>query len=258
MRNRLNDWGDTLINSHFGDCYFSRENGLAESEHVFVAGNGLPESVQGRTSIHIGETGFGTGLNLLATLRALANQEQPLSLHWWSVEKFPLTEPAITAGLGLFAPLRSLLPNYLEMYHSLQSENAAGWRHGRMKHEKVSVELHVWFGDVLDMLADLPHAIKVIVLKKRAMDAWILDGHSPALNPDMWSPKVFAGVADNSRTADPETDQPATTLASYTAAGQVKQGLRAVGFTIVRRPGHGSKRHMIQGRFDDPVGTTAP
>ena len=33
----------TPVSAGFGDVYFSREGGVAETEHVFLRGNGLPE-----------------------------------------------------------------------------------------------------------------------------------------------------------------------------------------------------------------------
>src|ERR1700722_20797535 len=52
----------------FGDVYFSREGGLAESRAVFLAGCGLPQRWAGRRRFVVAELGFGTGLNILALL----------------------------------------------------------------------------------------------------------------------------------------------------------------------------------------------
>ncbi|MCB1317491.1 MAG: hypothetical protein KDK27_16120, partial [Leptospiraceae bacterium] len=48
----------------YGDVYFSRENGLAESEYVFLKHNRLPQRWQThiRPLFQICELGFGTGL----------------------------------------------------------------------------------------------------------------------------------------------------------------------------------------------------
>ena len=64
------DWrdGDVPVSTRFNDPYFSLENGLAETRHVFLAGNDLPARFRG--GFHVGELGFGTGLNLLAALDA--------------------------------------------------------------------------------------------------------------------------------------------------------------------------------------------
>ena len=52
-----------LRSSRFGDIYFSTENGLAETQHVFIHGTGLREKLAYEDKIIIAETGFGTGLN---------------------------------------------------------------------------------------------------------------------------------------------------------------------------------------------------
>lgn len=52
----------------FDDVYFSAENGFAETQHVFIRGNGLPQAWAGR-DFTIFETGFGTGLNFLCAWR---------------------------------------------------------------------------------------------------------------------------------------------------------------------------------------------
>ena len=60
--------GDVPISTRFDDPYFSRENGLAETAHVFLAGSDLPARF--RDGFQVAELGFGSGLNLLACLRA--------------------------------------------------------------------------------------------------------------------------------------------------------------------------------------------
>src|SRR5699024_4764541 len=60
------DWRDGAVpvSRRFDDPYFSLNGGLAETRHVFLAGNDLPARL--RPGFHVAETGFGTGLNLLA------------------------------------------------------------------------------------------------------------------------------------------------------------------------------------------------
>ncbi|MEO0923979.1 MAG: FAD-dependent oxidoreductase, partial [Pseudomonadota bacterium] len=59
---------DVPVSIHFDDPYYSLENGVGETQHVFLAGNGLPQRF--RDGFHIAELGFGTGLNLLVALYA--------------------------------------------------------------------------------------------------------------------------------------------------------------------------------------------
>ena len=67
MIERLN-WNDGVPwSERFEDIYFSRSDGLAESRYVFLQGNRVSERWQKKSIFHIGEAGFGTGLNFLAT-----------------------------------------------------------------------------------------------------------------------------------------------------------------------------------------------
>ncbi|MEL6889540.1 MAG: FAD-dependent oxidoreductase, partial [Pseudomonadota bacterium] len=64
------EWRDgrVPVSTRFDDPYFSLDNGLEETRHVFLGGNDLPARF--RDGFHVVELGFGTGLNLLATWEA--------------------------------------------------------------------------------------------------------------------------------------------------------------------------------------------
>ncbi|HCG40883.1 MAG TPA: bifunctional tRNA (5-methylaminomethyl-2-thiouridine)(34)-methyltransferase MnmD/FAD-dependent 5-carboxymethylaminomethyl-2-thiouridine(34) oxidoreductase MnmC, partial [Pseudomonas sp.] len=64
------DWDENGLpqSRQYGDVYFSRASGMAETEHVFLTQNDLPQrfaALQDNQRLVIGETGFGTGLNFL-------------------------------------------------------------------------------------------------------------------------------------------------------------------------------------------------
>jgi len=70
------NWRDGVpIATDFDDPYYSLDDGLAETQHVFLAGNDLPARFGG--DFHIAELGFGTGLNLLVTWKAWAEAGRP-------------------------------------------------------------------------------------------------------------------------------------------------------------------------------------
>ena len=73
----------------FDDPYYSADNGLAEAQHVFLSGNGLPKRFS--PEFQIAELGFGTGLNLLVALAAWRKSGVKGILHFTSFEAFPLT-----------------------------------------------------------------------------------------------------------------------------------------------------------------------
>ena len=73
-------------------CLTLAAGGQAQARHVFLAGNGLPHRWRGRERFCIVETGFGPGLNFLATWRAWQDDPQACqTLHFVSFEKHPFT-----------------------------------------------------------------------------------------------------------------------------------------------------------------------
>lgn len=210
------EWRDGVIpvSQRFDDPYFSLNDGLAETRHVFLAGNGLPERL--RPGFQIAELGFGTGLNLLATL--LTNPKMPI--RFTSFEAFPLTAAEIARALDHFSEARAVAEPFL-----------AAWERGERKFQLGPITVQVIIGDARETLT---------AWQGRA-DAWFLDGFSPAKNPELWSPDLMTEVARHTA--------PSGTFATYTAAGHVRRALAEAGFTVERQQGHGRKRHMTVGRL---------
>lgn len=224
------DWTEagSPIARRFGDVYYADADGRAETKHVFLAGNDLPDRWRGRSSFAIGELGFGVGLNLL-TLWAEweADPERCDTLRFASVEAAPPTADAIRRALARW-------PDLSEKTEALLAEQ---WPPppGLSRRRLGPIDLELWIGDV----ADLPDAWG------RARDAWFLDGFSPAKNPEMWRLELMKGL--RARTA------PGGGVATYAAAGWVRRNLSAAGFDIARAPGFGRKREMLRGRVsEDP------
>ena len=81
-----------LYSSGFGDFYHSRDDALGQARAVFLAGNDLPQRWQGRERFTILETGFGAGLNFLATWAAWREDaRRSARLHFVSCELHPFT-----------------------------------------------------------------------------------------------------------------------------------------------------------------------
>ena len=94
----------------FGDIYFSRKNGIAESTYVFLEGNELNTrfSNSARTDDSskvwvIAETGFGTGLNFLLTAALfLTKAHASARLHFVSFEKHPMQPKDLKHAMSAF------------------------------------------------------------------------------------------------------------------------------------------------------------
>jgi len=221
------EWKDnqTPVSQEFGDVYFSADDGLAESRYVFLQRNNLPEDWSKQDLFCIGETGFGTGLNFLATWDLWRKTRRSGGrLHYVSVEAFPLTHKDLSRALAPWSELKNLSDVLLELY----PDPHPGFHRIHMPDD---VTLTLLVGDAAEMLAELEAQI----------DAWFLDGFAPACNPGMWTNDVFQEVARLSR--------PGTRLATFTVAGAVRRGLAQVGFDVEKAQGFGRKRDMCVGHY---------
>ncbi|WP_416138092.1 bifunctional tRNA (5-methylaminomethyl-2-thiouridine)(34)-methyltransferase MnmD/FAD-dependent 5-carboxymethylaminomethyl-2-thiouridine(34) oxidoreductase MnmC [Halomonas sp. HK25] len=215
----------------FDDVYFSRHVGRAETEHVFLGGNRLPERFadwQERRPFAIGETGFGTGLNMLCAWACFDTHAAPgARLHLVSTEKFPLDREDLARALAIWPDLAGRAEALVVQW----PEPVAGV-HRLWLGPRVTLDLH--FGDAAERLALLDGRV----------DAWFLDGFAPSKNPEMWQPELFEAMAAHSR--------PGATFATFTCAGVVKRGLAATGFAWRKMPGFGRKREMLAGEIASP------
>lgn len=226
--------GDVPRATGFDDTYFSKAGGLEETRHVFIGGNRLPERVPGRTCFTIAEFGFGTGLNFLTTLQLISALDRAPALMFVSFELFPLSAAQLKRALGAFPALSPLSDDLLRTWAPVP-----GWNRMQI----AGADLLLGVGDARTMISDLalPHGQQArdgTVIP--AVDAWYLDGFSPAKNPELWGVDLLTKAAD--------LTAPGGTLATYTAAGWVRRNLQAAGFTVERKPGFAGKREMIVGR----------
>ncbi|ARD27783.1 FAD-dependent cmnm(5)s(2)U34 oxidoreductase [Acinetobacter lactucae] len=217
------------ISKQFGDVYFSKDNGLLETRHVFLNGNDLSERLANLKEFEyfsVGETGFGTGLNILA-LWQLWQQVRPNNqshLHAISVEKFPLSKADLIRALNVWDELKPLADQLIEQYPL----PIAGCHRLTFPKERFSIDL--WLGDAQEIFPSMA--------KTKAVNAWFLDGFAPSCNPDMWEQNVLNNIV---RLSDY-----GTTFASFSVAGILKGGLKAHGIDISRPRGFGHKREMLK------------
>ena len=217
------------ISKQFGDVYFSKDNGLLETRHVFLNGNDLTERL---SQLHdyqyfcVGETGFGTGLNIL-TLWQLWQQvrlDNHSHLHVVSVEKFPLNKADLIRALNVWTELKPLAEKLIQQYPL----PIAGCHRLSFPEERFSIDL--WLGDAQDIFPTIP--------KTQTVNAWFLDGFAPSCNPDMWQANVLDHMVRLSDFG--------TTFASFSVAGIIKRGLKQHGIQISRPRGFGHKREMLK------------
>lgn len=217
------------ISQQYDDPYFSRHGGLAETEHVFLNGNRVRERWTQQNTFVIGETGFGTGLNFLTTWRAWAASQSDKSapqtgwLHFVSTELHPIE----------FSQLETLHQQWPELaeFAALLRQQWPLPQRGfhRLNFPEHRLSLTLLYGDAAETLGQL----------NATVDAWYLDGFAPTRNTGLWNDALYQQIA--------KLSAPASTFATYTAAGHVRRGLAAAGFDVSKTEGFGFKRDMSIG-----------
>ncbi len=227
------EWRNEIVpaSTAFDDIYFNRANGLAETNMVFIEANGLPQRWVGECQFTIAETGFGTGLNFLATWKLFeSTAKNGERLDFISVERYPLSIEDLRRALE---PWRSEIGNsYIDGLLNAYPMRIPGF-HRRWLSPNVTLTLI--FDDALRAFKQLDCAV----------DAWYLDGFSPARNQQMWQDELYVEMARLSHSG--------TSFSSFTAASAVRKGLKQAGFTVQRKDGFGYKYHRIVGAFPNGV-----
>lgn len=221
----------TPFSAAYGDVYHTRAGGIGQARHVFLGGNGLPQRWRGRADFVIVETGFGLGLNFLATWAAWrADAARCERLHFVSFEKHPLSPADLASahaasfaadagGLAaLAAELRDAWPPLAAGCHTLRFAGGA-------------LTLSLVFADAASALPRWP---------TRA-DAFYLDGFSPAKNPELWAPELLGALA--------RLAAPGATLATWSVAARVRRSLADGGWRLAKVPGYCGKREMLRGEM---------
>lgn len=210
----------------YDDVYHAAAGGPAQARHVFLAGNGLPARWRGRKHFTVLETGFGLGLNFMATWQAWA--DDPLAcetLHFVSLEKHPLSAEDLARAHAAWPEFTPFSADLRAAWPPLE-----GGTH-RIALGAGRLTLELVFADAVDALPRLDVSA----------DAFYLDGFSPAKNPELWSPEVCRALAAHAA--------PGATLATWSVAGAVRRALVGTGFALTRRPGFAGKREMLTGVY---------
>jgi len=205
------------VSGRFDDPYYSREDGLAETRHVFLDGCRIRERLHPGV-FRIAELGFGTGLNFCATLALWRAHAPPGSrLDYTSFELYPMQAADLDRALAVWPEL-----------DAQRAALVAAWDPRGGTVEIDAARLTLVTGDARETVAGWAG---------RA-DAWYLDGFAPSRNPEMWEPELLAAVA--------HTCASGAIAATYSVAGAVRRGLESAGFSLERLPGYGRKREMLR------------
>ena len=222
------------FSQQFDDVYHTSSGALEQAQQVFLKGCHLPYAWKNAEHFTILETGFGLGLNFLATWLAWRQDPQHCKrLHFVSVEAYPVKPHDILKSVQNIPALQGLAQKLAQhyplripgIYRIVFDEEQAGTQPGQ-------VILTLAIGEASKQLPQLC----------LQADAIYLDGFSPAKNPQLWEKKILQNIA---RLAAPKAK-----IASWCVAGQVRRGLEECGFDICKVQGLAPKREALSGTFN--------
>ena len=206
------DGSHTLYVPSLDEHYHSHFGAITESKHIFVNA-GLASLPSQRISIL--EVGFGTGLNALLT--AIYAGERKININYTSLEKYPL-DPVIVRQLNYGSLSGSNGRDIFEALHS------SPWG--------ATVSITEWFS-LKKILSDL-----TIAGPEGLYDLIYFDAFGPDKQPEMWTMEVMSRIAAVTRQG--------SVLVTYSAKGNLKRMLKALGFEVSLLPGPPGKRVMTR------------
>jgi tRNA 5-methylaminomethyl-2-thiouridine biosynthesis bifunctional protein len=220
----------------YDDVYHSGSGAYGQAEHVFLHGNRLAQRWRGRRGFTVCETGFGLGRNFLALWDAWRNDAARSSrLHVVSFEAHPFPKAELA---------RFLLADIPDRLRPLGEALVAAWPAllpgvHRLEFEAGALTLTLAFGPVQKLARQIDASV----------DAYFLDGFSPARNPDMWSAGLFGQLVRMAAKG--------ATAASWCCASRVRKALSDAGFLVNKAPGFGAKREMMVATLRAALGRDA-
>jgi tRNA U34 5-methylaminomethyl-2-thiouridine-forming methyltransferase MnmC len=209
-----NDQSHTLYNSELDETYHSRNGALEESLYVFLK-QGFEQAALSKKTIRVLEVGFGTGLNAILTLQAA--EASRVNCAYYSLETFPLpTELVQQLNYNQFISEQHL-PHFQTMHTCAWNE----WQNITPNFAlcKAQQSIHTFKTDL-------------------RFDVVYFDAFGPDKQPDMWTKTVFENLFEHLNHQG--------IFVTYSAKGEVRRTLKAIGFDVELLPGPPRKRHMLR------------
>jgi tRNA U34 5-methylaminomethyl-2-thiouridine-forming methyltransferase MnmC len=211
------DGSHTIAIPEINVTYHSHHGAIQESQHVFIeAGLNFWLNATQKKDISIFEMGLGTGLNALLSL--IEAGKNNLSIHYTTVELFPLQPGEIN------------LLNYCEQLQRKDLQSLFEQLHGAEWEKDIPVTPYFTIRKIKTDLANLSIDQSVNLI--------YYDAFAPAAQPELWTRDIFQKLFS--------LLEPGGVLVTYCSKGDVRRAMQAAGFTIEKIPGPPGKREMVR------------
>lgn len=223
--------GHQCLSLETGDRYFSPD-GADEVSRVFMTPVSLSERFRAaKNTFTCGELGFGTGLSLAVLAEQFCTvAPHTARLHVISFERTPLARADMQKMARLWQAKLPVYAELVDQYPPLLT----GWHRLHLCGGRVCLSLY--FGTANNGLDDITNRQQLPV------DHWLLDGFAPPKNPSLWQPELLKQLANFAA--------PGSTIATYTAVGEVRRNLVASGYNMRKVDQMPIKLHSLAGTFE--------
>lgn len=212
-----------MYSEEAGQFYHNPNGAVDESRHVFFDIGGVMAALKAGKPVHVFETGFGTGLNLLLLDDALAAHAGPAApVSFTSIEAYPISEEtARSLNYGRFLTD----PDRMEALAAGFAALKPGWNEVAWPSR---IRVRIWVGDGGDGAGDAAEGVPYT--------HFFHDPFSIEASPALWSEAMFARL--RSMAAGDAL------LSTYAAASKARAAMAAAGWCVARAPGALGKREM--------------
>lgn len=212
------DGSPTLYSARFGQSYHSLHGALTESRRVYLE-LGFAYVAEQQTVLHVLEMGFGTGLNALLTW--IEAEKRGLQVQYTALEAYPIG-PEDVAVLNSNPVLES--DRFLALHE-------AAW----------GKEIQLSAGFSLQKIATTLEEFCDGGVPIREVDLIYFDAFGPRTQPELWTPEVFAALANVLRSGG--------VLTTYSSKGSVRRALKQAGFVVEKHRGPPGKLEIVRAIF---------
>jgi len=211
------DGSKTIQIEEWNEQYHSIHGAIQEAQHVFIK-HGLHYCIENITpkTLSILEIGFGTGLNAFLTLLKAEGLKQPIV--YTGIEAYPVSTEEINQL------------NYVEQLGAEDHQKAFETMH--QSPWEVPISITPTF-----QLTKLKKDFKDINTTDE-FDLVYFDAFGPRVQPHLWTEDIFKLMF--------QALKPNGVLVTYSAKGDVRRAMQAVGFKIEKLPGPPGKREMLR------------
>jgi len=204
------DGSTTIHIPEMEEHYHSTHGAIQEAYHVFI-NNGLKEVT--KNEIAVLEIGFGTGLNCFITFL-----ETEKTIDYVGIEAYPVTDEEV------------LKMNYVSELKATDKAVVFEKMHKVSWEEKHLIKDGFYLTKRKQFFKDISD--------ENEYDIIYFDAFGPRKQPDLWTEEIFAKMYKALKSEG--------VLVTYSAKGDVRRAMLAVGFNVEKLQGPPGKRHMLK------------